>query len=268
MADTIDASVTIAQRIRLDSESAYILSRPDTTFQIEAAVLDRDGDEIEYAPIEYTSIDTAVATVDTTGLVEVIAFGSTWISLRAGSESAQVHIDVLPAIKSFRVEPDSATIAGVGETASFRAIGKSAVGGGEERELAAEWASLDTTVAVVGDGGVKLNGSGLVTARGEGSTSIVASYLQGETLFSDTAYVLVKAIHRISIRPGQLTLGPPGSRAQLRVEAYDRADNLIPNVQARWSSADTTIATVDSDGAVLVIRFGTTTITAQVRRTT
>ena len=258
--DSIPLTVAIAQRIRLPRRSHYTFDRPGAVFQIEAEVLSRDGTPIEHAPIKWSSTEPGVATVDSTGLVEVHGYGSTLITIRAGKVQASALIDVLSPVVSIRVEPDSLTLNGIGDSATIQLLGKTLHGGDEEVFLSGRWSSSDTKiVAVRGDAG-----GAVVTARGAGKAEIIAMYSEGDTDFADTATVLVDALSRITVSPSSLNFSSPGDSAQLEVEVLTQSGRRVPNPRVLWASADTSVATVDSTGIVVARDYGRTEIRVQV----
>ena len=258
LVDSIPLRVEIASRIKLAGTNLYAFDQPGAVFQIEAEVLRQDGTPIEYAPIEWSSEEPRVATVDSAGLVEVHDYGSTLITIRAGKVRALVFIDVISPVVSVRVEPDSLTLNAIGDSAYIQLLGKMKFGDGE-RSLAGRWSSSDTTIVAV-------RGSVLgttVTARGEGRAEVIGTHSGADATFADTAYVLVDPVSRITVTPSSLTFTNLGDRAQLQVEAFTRSGARVPNPRVTWMSADVSIATVDSTGMVVARNYGTTSITAQ-----
>ena len=82
-------------KIVIDPPSLYLeLSTPGDTARLKAAVINAEGDTVQDAEITWASADTAIATVDTTGLVTTIDFGDVEITAVSDSlaDTAQVEI--------------------------------------------------------------------------------------------------------------------------------------------------------------------------------
>ena len=116
------------------------------------------------------------------------------------------------------------------------------------------WASNNTSVATV-------SSSGLVTAISSGSATITATSSDGSK--KATCTVAVKAstvsVTGVSINPSSLTL-QVGKTATLSVEV---APSNASNKSVTWSSGNTSVASVSSDGVVTAKKVGTTTITVK-----
>ncbi|WP_419938133.1 hypothetical protein [Candidatus Palauibacter sp.] len=260
VADSVPATIAVARRIRLISKSFYFYETPGATFQIEAEVTDRRRNVIQHAPITYDFPFDGVAVVDSGGLVTVVGHGDALITLRAGSARATVHVSVFSPATSIEIEPDTIHLPARGASATFAAVATTAAGDryslGEHLPFSREspeWSSTDTSVVAV-------NAVGLVTARDEGSASIVATYLEDTTTLVDTALVVVSYLDEIEIRPsGDIHLSRIGDTTRVRAVGTGLAVSLAVG----WSSGDTTIATVDESGLITAVGFGTTSIVAE-----
>ena len=155
------ASVEIAA---FSPDSLHTLS---TTVQMTATVRDAAGTVIDAAPIEWSSLDAAVATVSATGLVAPAGNGVARIVATSGAaaDTAQVAVDLVPL--TVEVTPGSDTTAVTG-TVPFAAIARDSAG------LAIPgatftWASGDASVASV-------DANGVATGVGAGATTISATH--------------------------------------------------------------------------------------------
>jgi len=82
----------------------------------------------------------------------------------------------------------------------------------------------------------------------------------GSTGSRDT--VARPTITTISVLPTELTLGALGATGQLDASARDQNGNTLL-AQFTWSSSDTTVVTVDSEGLVTGLNNGTATVTVR-----
>jgi len=113
------------------------------------------------------------------------------------------------------------------------------------------WESTDPSVATV-------NSSGLISAKGEGKTTIIVKTNDGEKV--DTCEVTVKAIHptRVSLNKSSMILYQGGGMEKLiaTVSPSNATDKSVT-----WESSDDDVAQVSSEGVITPVGLGTVTIT-------
>lgn len=146
------------------------------TTQLVATAFDSDGDPVAVT-FQWTSNDTGVATVSSTGAVTAVANGDAMVTAMAGQVQGSAAIRVAQQAQSTTVTPGDATLIGLGETQQFSATGMDA---NNNPVTEFDWESTDPAVATV-------DASGLVTAVAPGVASIVAPAL----VSPDTATVTV-----------------------------------------------------------------------------
>ena len=180
-----------------------------------------------------------------------IAAGSAVITAAAEGKSGVAAVTVSPApIATVAVTPTSASLV-VGQTIAFEAEPRTASGQPLPGRVVA-WSSNAPQVATV-------SSSGLVIAVGAGTATITASS-EGR---SGTAQVTVTppTVQRVDVTPAAATIAVGGS-FRLTATVYDTRGNVIPGAEVTWTSSDTRVATVDSDGRVRGERQGNVTVTA------
>jgi trimeric autotransporter adhesin len=218
---------------------------------LTAETLDARGAVLTGRPVVWTTSRPNVATVSASGVVTAIAPGSAVITAAAEGKSGVAAVTVSPApVASVAVTPSSASLV-VGQTIAFEAEPRSASGQPLTGRVVA-WSSNASQVATV-------SSSGLVIAVSPGTATITASS-EGR---SGTAQVIVAAptVQRVEVTPATATIGA-GSSFRLTATVYDTRGNVIPGAEVTWTSSDTRVATVDSDGRVRGERQGNVTITA------
>ena len=221
------------------------------TEQLTAEVRDQNGQVMAGAAVTWASSSAAVATVSAAGLVTAVANGTATITATAGAASGSATVTVAQEVSAVAVTPAADTLV-AGDTLRLTAEAADANGhtvGGAEFT----WASSDTLVAVVDD-------SGLVTGVGAGEAEIAAtaSSVRGRAEIA----VLEPSPTTVAVKPDTLALTAVGQTAQLTAEVRDQAGRVMAGVPVSWSSADATVAAVDSAGLVTAAGSGTTTITA------
>ena len=138
------------------------------TARLSATVLDRRGEVIEDAPVTWSSGDSAVASVDSLGLVASAGNGSATVTARAegGVEgAASVVVNQVPV--GMAVEPAQVVFYEIGETATLAAVVHDA-NGHAIAGARASWTSDDRSVVTV-------TPEGAVTAAGFGATVVRAA---------------------------------------------------------------------------------------------
>ena len=116
------------------------------------------------------------------------------------------------------------------------------------------WASGNTAVAVV-------DASGLVTGVGAGEVQVTAT-AAGLTGRAELT-IVVPVPTTIAVTPDSVVLIGLGQTTQLTAEVRDQAGRAMDGVPVAWSSADTTVAVVDSSGLVGAVGGGAVTVTAR-----
>ncbi|CAM3565227.1 hypothetical protein FSS13T_06640 [Flavobacterium saliperosum S13] len=177
----------------------------------------------------WVSSNTAVATVNASGLVTGVSVGTANITYTNDDgcfRTVTVTINALPTISGINVicANGSTTLTGTGTPAATNA-----------------WTSSNTAVATV-------NGSGVVSGVSAGTTTITYTNNLGCTA---TVVVTVNALPTIS---GTLSACPAGT-STLTGSATPAATNA-------WTSSNTAVATINATtGVVTGVASGTTTIT-------
>ena len=228
------------------------LTAVGATVRFSAEVRDQNGQAMVGATVTWSSSDASVATVDASGLVTAAGNGTATVTATAGSVSGTATVTVTQEVGAVKVTPAIDTLVAFGDTVRLSA---EAVDANAHRveEVEFSWASSDTSVAVVGD-------AGLVTGVGPGQAEVTAT-AAGVTGRADLT-VVAPAPTTIAVTPDTVALAALGQTAQLSAEVRDQAGRAMDGVPVAWSSADTTVAAVDSAGLATAAGVGETTITA------
>ncbi len=199
--------------------------------------------------MSWTSSNTAVATVNSTGLVTGVSAGTATITATTqnGGRTATSAITVTDiAVTGVSVAPATLSLS-AGQTGQLtRTITPSNATNGGKLDLPG-----NTAVATV-------NSSGLVTAVAPGEATITATTVSGG-FTANTVVTVVIPVTGVSVAPASLTL-TAGQTAQL-TETVSPAN--ATNLTVTWSSSNTSVATVDNTGLVTASSLaGSATITA------
>src|SRR5213083_80176 len=223
------------------------------TVQLTATLRDANGNPLTGRVITWQSSNSAIASVNGSGLVSGVAAGGP-VTMTATSEgqsgTASVTVTVAP-VAAVTVTPSSGTVA-IGQTVQLTATLKDANGTVLTGRPVA-WASNNTPVATV-------TGTGLVTAKVAGSATITATS-EGQ---SGTAAITVTPVPVASVTVTPATAGVAvGSTVQLTATPKDANGNPLTGRVVTWQSSNNAIASVNGSGLVSgVAAGGPVTITA------
>lgn len=194
--------------------------------------------------VTWTSDNTGVATVSSSGVVTAVGVGTCNITASAGGKSAKCAVTVTsggggPTVTSLSVSPTEYTLAVGGNTDLTATVVPS--------DATVTWSSDNESVAMVSQ-------SGHVVALSDGSCKITAS--AGGKSASCNLTVIIP-VDRIAVNPTTCVIPIKGT---VTVTATVYPDNAtFSNIT--WSSSDESIATVSQDGVIEGISMGSCTIT-------
>ena len=246
------AAVTVAQQVsavEITPDTGIVL--PGTTLQLAAEAQDANGHAIAGSDFDWASSDTAVAAVDSTGLVSGIALGSVEVLATSSGVTGRAQLEV--------VEPAPTTVAVSPDTVAFDALGDTLRLAVEVRDQAARpmhgeavvWSAGDSLVATV-------DAEGLVTAVGNGAATVTAT---SGALSGGATVEVMQVARRVTPAPSADTL-ILGDSLRLTAAALDGNGHPVSDAAFTWSSSDATIATVDTAGVARGVGEGTAEITA------
>jgi uncharacterized protein YjdB len=222
------------------------------TVRLGALVADAAGNALPGRAVTFTSSAPGVARVEADGVVAGLSAGVATITATSEgvSGSATVNVVASGGVVSVSVTPPTATLV-VGATRAFtatpRAADGSTVGG---RPVV--WSSATPAVATV-------SAAGVVTAVAPGTTQVLAQ-VDGIT-GSATVTVQRVAVAAVQVTPGTASI-PIGSTVALAATPRDAAGNALAGRTVIWSSDNTAVAVVTSEGRVAGVGPGTTTVRA------
>ena len=114
------------------------------------------------------------------------------------------------------------------------------------------WSSSDPSVATV-------DGSGLVTAAGNGTTAVAAT---SGSASASAAVTVAQTVSVVTVSPSADTLVAFGDTTRLLAEAMDANGHVVPGTEFVWVSSNTEVALVDGSGLVTAAAAGGATVTA------
>jgi uncharacterized protein YjdB len=202
LADT--ATIVVAPSSGAPAQPAKVVMTPENdtvqvgaNVQFTARVLDASNVPISGMSVTWSSLDPAIATPNQYGLVRGVAPGTARIRANYGifADTSRVLVTAAPPPVSNRlvITPGSGYLASTGAKLQLAATVFDNLGAVVSGAVAT-WRSLDVAVGTV-------SSAGLVTAAGNGTARIVASY----SALADTAWISVSTTPPSS---GSLTPAP------------------------------------------------------------
>ena len=197
--------------------------------------------------LTWSSSNTSVATVFY-GVVEAVGFGTATITAKSNNgKTASCTVTVNPiAVTSVSLNKTSLSFTGTGSSQTLTAT----VSPSNATNKTLTWSSSNTSVATVSNGVVK--------AVGFGTATITAKSNNGKTA---SCSVTVNPIQPTGIKATPETSTLYGLNGTVKLSANVMPSNAT-NKAVTWSSRNTSVATVSSDGTVKAVGYGTTVITA------
>ncbi|MBR6282871.1 MAG: Ig-like domain-containing protein, partial [Muribaculaceae bacterium] len=200
--------------------------------------------------LTWSSSNTAVATVNSNGVVTAKTIGTATVTASAqdgSGKSASCIVTVTPILATgITLAPTTATLE-VNQTVALTAT----VLPSDATCKTVAWQSSNTAVATVDD-------NGIVTAVGDGTAVITATTADGSNL-SATCLVTVT-------RPQATAVVMSDEELTIKVGQHTALTaTVLPTAalqRVAWSSSKPTVATVDGDGNITALAAGITVVTA------
>ena len=199
--------------------------------------------------VTWSSSNSAVATVSSTGLVKAVKAGTATITVKTVSggftQSCRITVPGTIPVTSVKINSTAKTIE-PGKTFQLAAWPQPS----NATNKAVTWSSSNTAVATV-------TSTGLVKAVKAGTATITVRTKDGG--FTQTCRITAVAVTSVAISQTSMTLIPNG---MLQLKAWPQPVNA-PDRSVTWSSSNTAVAKVSANGLVTAVKRGTATITAK-----
>ena len=239
---TVSSGFVAVVSISLDRESITLEEEGSTT--LVATVKPDDATDKSVA---WSSSNTSIATVDQSGKVTAVKEGSATITARASDKQATCSVTVkkkVIAVTSVTLNKTELSL-NKGQSETLTATVKP----DNATDKSVTWSSSNNEVATV-------DSNGKVTAVAGGNATITAK--AGEQQATCAVAVNVP-LESISLNKTELALNKGQSESlTATVKPDDATDKTVT-----WSSSNTGVTTVDSNGKVTAVGGGNATITAK-----
>jgi uncharacterized protein YjdB len=225
---------------------------PGQTTQATATTRDANNNILTGRAIAWSSSNTSVATVSTSGLVTAVAAGTAQITATSEGQSGSATFTVTapPPVPVASVTVTLASGSGnPGQTTQATATTRDANNNVLTGRVVT-WSSSNNAVATVST-------SGLVTAVAAGTAQITATS-EGQsgsaTYTVNTPAPAPVASVSVSVASSSLI---PGQTTQATATTRDANNNVLTGRAISWSSSNNGIATVSTSGLVTAVAVGT-----------
>ena len=228
------------------------------TAQLAATPLDSSGTPLSGRTVTWSSANSAVATVSSTGLVKGVAFGSTSVIATVNGVQGSAAANIVPvgtAVPS--VNPAFESLL-TGQSAQVTAVLKDSTGN-VISGATFTWATSNSSVAKVTPS--SSSSSATISAVGAGSASITATANGSKAAVSVVVNLVPVATVSVSPSSLSLTVGQTGTFA---ATARDSTGGTLTGRTVTWTSSNTGIASVSAGGVVTAVAAGTATISATI----
>ncbi len=216
----VGSKCTTTKQVMLSAPQDTLVALGDN-MQLTATALDTTGTPVTGATFTWSSSNSAVLSVNQSGLVTAVANGNATITATESSVPGQRTIAVAQAVASVTVSPATATIA-TGATQQFTATALDALSN-TVTGVTFFWASNNPAVAVV-------DTTGLATGIGGGTATITAvgRGQPGNARLTVGAQVATQLA--FTVQPSNITAGAAISPA-VQVEIRDAGGNRVTGAQ-------------------------------------
>ncbi len=251
---TASAVLTVQQAAAASIIIAPVLDTlvAGSTVSLTDTVKDAKGNVLSGLSVSWTSGNTSVATISSTGQVQAALTGTAVMTASVSGISAHATIVVKPgALARVLVSPNPITLQN-GQTVQLSATGLDAHG--DTVPGASQWSVSNSQVASV-------SSTGLLTATAAGTDTVRAS--RGSVVGAAPVTVQQLAAASIVVVPAADTLFV-GQLLQLSDTVKDARGNVLTGLSVSWSSSSSSVATVSANGVVAGIAPGSAVITASI----
>ena len=196
--------------------------------------------------VAWSSGNTSVATVSSTGVVTAKAAGTTTITVttKDGGKTATCNVTVVIPVTGVSLDQMSLTMV-AGDNRTLTAT----VSPSDATDKSVTWSSSNTSVATV-------SATGVVTAKAGGSATITVTTNDGGKTASCSVTVSVP-VTGVSLNKTSLTL----SEGDTQTLTATVSPTTATDKEVTWASDNETVATVTSSGAIVAKNAGTAVIT-------
>nr|MBJ6958241.1 Ig-like domain-containing protein [Vibrio cholerae] len=252
----VDVNVSAAVITSIQVTPSPVNVAKGQTQQLTATAIFSDATSSDISSsVTWTPVDTATATVSSTGLLSGVQVGNTTLTAtKDGITSNTVDVNVSAAvITSIQVTPSPVNVA-KGQTQQLTATAIFSDATSSDISSSVTWTPVDTATATV-------SSTGLLSGVKVGNTTLTATK---DGITSNTVDVNVSAavITSIQVTPSPVNVAKGQTQQLTATATFSDATSSDVSNSVTWTPIDTATATVSSAGLLSAVEVGNTTLTA------
>jgi uncharacterized protein YjdB len=201
--------------------------------------------------VNWTSSNTAIATVSTGGLVSGVKSGTANIKATSGGLFAQTGLTVNGVLVSIAVTPAGSSV-NVGSALQYTATGTYNDGTTNDITASVTWSSSDASIATISSGGLASGVKG-------GSATITAT---SNSISGSTGLTVNAVLTGIAVAPLNGSVNVGSTLQYSATGTYNDGTTKDITSSVTWSSSSTAIATISSAGLATGVKGGSCNIKA------
>ena len=195
--------------------------------------------------------DESVATIDENGVLKGLKGGTAKVTVESAQaepavKKIQIAVSVDEAVGSIKLDASSITV-GKGKSQKLTPT----VGPESATNKAVEWTSEDPSVAAVTTAGV-------VSGKSNGTTKIICTAKDGSGVTASAEVTVITSVTGLKMNKKMIIL--------MKDESTTVGCDVLPkdatNKKLKWTSSNSGVLSVDSNGRITGNRAGTATLTA------
>jgi hypothetical protein len=203
--------------------------------------------------VAWSASPSGVATVSSAGMALLQATGSATVTATSGSISGSDTLTGSAAVLvSIAVTPSNPTVP-KGETQQLTATGTFSDGSTQNLTSAVTWAVSSSGVAAV-------NSTGLLNAQAMGTTTVTA--VTGSINGTDAVTVGSPVVVSIAVSPANPSVALGFTQQFKATGTYSDGSTGDVTATATWTTALSTVATINASGLAASLKVGTSGVTA------
>src|SRR5581483_4731795 len=231
--------------------------------QLTVTVKDSLGHNVPNPIVTWSSTNSGIATVSSTGLVQGVAAGTAQIIAQSGAKADTNTTLVIQAPVGSISVVSALGIISVGQTTVVTATSKDG-GGNVLFGRAVTWTSSANGTATVSAGGVdpssQLDTATVTGVAAGGPVTITAT--SSNNVSGHTMVSVLSAVNHIVLTPNQFTVNRNETQA-VKAQAFDANNHPINDITFTWSTkSGGTISSVDARGVVTGVAVGSDSVYA------
>lgn len=250
----LNVTAATLSSINIDPGSNSIANGTNSALHANGIYSDLTSQDLT-AQVIWQSSDTAIATINTDGILTSQGVGNVTVTATLGAINNTTDITITAAtLNSISVTPGNISIAN-GTSSNFQATGFYSDSSSQDLTSQVSWQSNDPAIA-------DINSSGLLTSNNTGSTTVTAS-INGQTS-SASITVTAAALSSINITPGQSSIANGTSLSFHATGLFTDQTTQDLTQQVLWQSDNNAVSDIDFNGLLSGNSVGSSIITASL----